>query len=240
LSEWDPASSEEASGSQPLGAGEAYAADVKDELRSLEEQLGRIPEVSAVRVVADAVGRPVEIHVLATLGRHPKQLVRDVQSVALASLGVKIDRRIVSVVQLGNGQPGRPGEVRAGRPLLAGISAEVTGIRSVIRVTLTRDDEEAVGTAVGSVAASAQHRLVASATLDALRQLVPGAEAADIDHAEVVRAGRHDVAVVTVTFFASGHERVLSGSALVVDHRDREGMARAVLAATNRKFAVVD
>ena len=240
MSDWHPVSPQEASESQSVGDGAPDAAGVQDELRTLEEQLRRIPEVSIVRVVADDVGRPVEIHVLATQGRHPKQLVRDVQSVALASMGVEIDRRIVSVVQLGNGQPDRPVEPRPSRPVLAGISAEVTGIRSVIRVTLTRDDEEAVGTAGGSVAASAQHRLVASATLDALRQLVAGAEAADIDHAEVVRAGRHEVALVTVTFFAGGHERVLSGSALVVDHRDREGMARAVLAATNRKLAFVE
>ena len=240
MSDWHPVSSQGGSESPPGGDSAAYEAGIKDELRSLEEQLRRIPEVSIVRVVADGVGRPVEIHVLATQGRHPKQLVRDIQSVALASLGIEIDRRIVSVVQLGNGQPDHPADPRASRPVLAGISAEVTGIRSLIRVTLTRDDEEAVGTAGGSVAASAQHRLVASATLDALRQLSTGAEAADIDHAEVVRAGRHEVALVTVTFFAGGHERVLSGSALVVDHRDREAMARAVLAATNRKLSLVD
>src|SRR4249920_3011535 len=70
------------------------------DLAEVEAELCRLPDVAAVRIVADPIGRPVEVHVLAHTGKPPKQVVRDVQSVALASFGVELDRRIVSVVQL--------------------------------------------------------------------------------------------------------------------------------------------
>ena len=70
------------------------------DLQALEEELRRLPDVNAARVVVDAGGRPVEVHVVATTEKHPKQVVRDVLSVAQASFGLDLDRRVVSVVRL--------------------------------------------------------------------------------------------------------------------------------------------
>src|SRR5271169_2416676 len=70
------------------------------DVQAIENEVSRLPEVVACRIVSDSLGQPVEVHVLAHSGKHPKQVVRDVQSVAMASFGVDIDRRIVSVVQL--------------------------------------------------------------------------------------------------------------------------------------------
>jgi len=70
------------------------------DIAAVERELCRIPEVRAARVVADDSGQLVEVHILATTGKAAKQLVRDVQSVAITSSGVDIDHRIVSIVQL--------------------------------------------------------------------------------------------------------------------------------------------
>ena len=89
-------------------------------------------------------------------------------------------------------------------------------LRSLVRVTLSRDEDEAVGFAEGSIAMTARHRLVATATVDALRQLDPAAECIDIDHAQIVRVGQLDVAVVTVVFVMPPNEQVVAGSAIVL------------------------
>ena len=39
-----------------------------------------------------------------TSGKHAKQVARDIQSVAMASFGLELDRRIISVVQLDTGE----------------------------------------------------------------------------------------------------------------------------------------
>ncbi|HEX4775677.1 MAG TPA: hypothetical protein VFW74_02790 [Acidimicrobiia bacterium] len=217
------------------------------ELRDLEREICRLPDISAARIVADDSGMPAEVHVLALPGKHPKQVVRDIQSVALASFGIEIDRRVVSVVQFGADGPsvGQPAaEAIAARPTIDAITAETSGLRSLVRVqmrgtTAAHDDErgsEVVGFAEGSIAAATRHRLVATATLDALRQLEPAAECLDVESAQVVRIGPNEIAVVTIVFVLPGGEQLVSGSALVRNHQDTDAVARAVLDATNRRL----
>jgi len=67
---------------------------------NLEHELCRIPEVTAARIVMNDEGRPAEVHILASPDKHAKQVVRDIQSVAMASFGLDLDRRLISVVQL--------------------------------------------------------------------------------------------------------------------------------------------
>jgi len=213
------------------------------DLADIEREICRLPDVSIARIVAEPSGRVSEVHVVAHPGKHPKQIVRDVQSVALASFGVEIDRRVISVVQLGGGQLGSgllEGDLVAGsRPSIVAITAEASGLRSLVRVTLARDEEEAVGFAEGSIATTARHRLVATATVDALRQLEQAAECIDVDHAQIVRVGSHDVAIVTVVFVVPPSEQIVSGSAIVRPQQEADAVARAVLDATNRRLAFV-
>jgi hypothetical protein len=226
-------------GAAATGAGfpAVSGADDLDELVELERELCRLPEVSAARVVADRSGRPTEVHILARATKAPKQIVRDVQSVALASFGLELDRRIISVVQLD-----REGEPTTGLPPVAprfalrNVSVETNRLRAIARVTLARGEVEAVGFAEGSIAAAVRHRLVATATLDALRQLEAGAEGIDVDAAQVVRIGVHDLAVVTVVFVSPPLELLVAGAAVVRDRAEADAVVRAVLDATNRRL----
>ena len=119
----------------------------------------------------------------------------------------------------------RPRRRPAFRPVILTINAETTDLRALIRVTLALGEEQAVGFAEGSVASSARHRLVAGATLDALRQLASTAEAVDVDSAQIVRVGPHDVAVVTVVYVAPPLEQVVSGSAIVRLNAEADAVA---------------
>jgi hypothetical protein len=209
------------------------------DLAEVEREICRLPDVSIARLVAEPTGRVSEVHVVAHPGKHPKQIARDVQSIALASFGLELDRRIISVVQLG-GDAFDPDSIMAAlRPSVVAITSESNGLRSLVRVTLARDTEESVGFAEGSVATSARHRLVATATVDALRQLEPAAECIDVDHAQILRVGAHDIAVVTVVFVLPPAEQLVSGSAIVRPQQEADAIARAVLDATNRRLAYI-
>ena len=218
-------------------ANEDQTVDV--DLRDVEAELCRLPDVLAARIVADPVGHPIEVHVLAHTGKHAKQIVRDIQSVALASFGVELDRRIVSVVQLGpdgseevssNGAAHRP------RVRITSLETQTHGVRLTIRVTLLSGDDEAVGFAEGSIATTTRPRIVAMATLDALRQLEPGAMVLDIDAARVLRVGDDQVVVVTLVAVAPPPEHRLAGSAIVRAQVVDDATVRAVLDATNRRL----
>lgn len=211
------------------------------DLTEVERELCRLPEVNAARIVADPAGRPTEVHILASSAKHAKQVARDIQSVAMASFGLEIDRRIISIVQLDGGPAAEGGgaeytEVANARVTIAGITSEHNGMRNLVRVTLRRDDREGTGFAEGSIASTARYRLVAQATLDGLRQLMPAAEAADVEMATVLRVGMRDVAVATVVFVIPPYEEIVAGSAVVRGTNDADAVARAVLDATNRRL----
>jgi hypothetical protein len=209
------------------------------DLTEVEREICRLPDVSIARIVAEDDGRVSEVHIVAHPGKHPKQIARDVQSIALASFGLDLDRRLISVVQLG-GNALDDRLVPDVRPSIVAITAESNGLRSLVRVTLAREEDEAVGFAEGSIATTARHRLVATATVDALRQLEPAAERIDVDHAQIVRVGAHDIAVVAVVFVVPPSEQLVSGSAIVRPQQQADAVARAVLDATNRRLTYVN
>jgi hypothetical protein len=228
---------------------------VAADLASVERELCRIPEVRAARIVADDAGIPVEVHVLAAPGKAPKQLVRDVQSVALAARGLDLDHRIVSVVQLddGNGTAPEPATlmdddleptaatpaVPAGpsdRVLLESASLLRSGVAATAEVALRRGEATVRASAEGSSAASVTLRLVAEATLDALRDLVPAAGRAAVESATVVRSGDREVAVAVLVLVVPPNEEVVAGAAPVRAGGAHEAVARAVLDAGNRRL----
>jgi hypothetical protein len=224
-------------------------------LPDLEESIRQIPGVRAVSVVTDAQAEPKEVHVLAAPGKPAKQIVRDVQSLAMAQFDIDLDHRIVSVVQIEDESAVEPAaselldlgdtDVAAAEEVLEEIEAQARpviteiGVRSTdaeieVEVRLALDEDTFVGIERGAAAASARPRLVASATISALDELL-GVPAA-VESAAVVDTGTHAVALVVLTLSIPrvGAQSV-AGSA-VVRGDETDAVARAVLAAVNRRL----
>ena len=222
-------------------------------LPDLEESIRQIPGVRAVSVVTDAQAEPREVHVLAAPGKPAKQIVRDVQSLAMAQFDIDLDHRIVSVVQIED--ESGAGELAAGaepdelltpaeqvieeveaqaRPVISEIGVRSTGSEIEVEVRLALDDDTFVGIERGAAAASARPRLVASATISALDELL-GLPAA-VESAGVVDTGTHSVALVVLTLSIPriGPQSV-AGSA-VIRGDETDAVARAVLSAVNRRL----
>lgn len=210
-----------------MEAGNDGRAPEPHRLAELEQELARLQHISAVRVVANHVGTPVEIHVLARPGKQPKQLVRDVQSLAMASFGLRVDRRIVSVVQLGDDGPASaPTRVT---PTFDSIHVTNSGLRALVQVSVTTGTDSIVGYAEGSTARLARLRLVAVATLDALHQLDDTTQGLDVEGARIVSVGDQQVVVVTLSVVDGSAERMIAGATIVLDGDAADAAARAVI-----------
>jgi hypothetical protein len=199
------------------------------EIQELEETLARLPSINAVRVVGGKDGIR-EVHVLASPDKAPKQVVRDVQSLALARFGITVDRRAISVVQIG------PERLEAGddRPAIKGVHEIPEGARTTVAVTLGWHGEEYVGTATGPAAQTARHRLVGEAAIRAVEDLLPG-EALALDAVGAPMIGMRTVMVVVIVSTGERGEEISIGSAL--SHGDdSETVVRAVLDALNRRI----
>jgi len=226
-------------------------------LPDLEDAIRQLTGVRAASVVTDGQANPTEVHVLASPGKPAKQLVRDVQSLAMAQFGIDIDHRIVSVVQIEDESADAdaaatvdPDEAKlpqttadavleeveaSARPVIAEIALRSTGSEAEAEVSVTFESETFIGTATGASASSQRPRLVAAATLTAIAELlgVP----TDVESASIVDTGTNPVALVVLTLAVPriGSQSV-AGSA-VVRGDEAEAVARAVLAALNRRLA---
>lgn len=194
----------------------------------LEEALLQIPGIRAARVVANG-GVANEIHIVSAGGKGPKQIVRDVQTVALATLGMQVDHRIVSVVQF----PEADVSIRAPRIVIDEIATRTLGTTSTVSVVLSQSDTTSKGEASGMASVEGLQRLAAEATLQAIRGLTSNGAWPTLEHVAVQRSGVHDVVVVTVSI-GSG-STTLSGSA-VVSGQVVEAAVRAVLDSLNRRL----
>ncbi len=215
-------------------------------LPELEDSLRAIPGIRAASVVTSADAQPTEVHVLAQPGKPAKQVVRDVQSVAMAQFDLDIDHRIVSVVQIGDEstpddvgpstdpaeEPMEPG---APRPALTSITVKNADGESEVSVSLAIGGSVFSGHATGPGSPVHRARIVASATLVALTELlgIPTA----VESAQLLEIGMREVAVTVLTLnIPRLGEQILVGSALVRGDEE-DAVARAVLAAVNRRLA---
>ena len=244
-------------------------------LPELEDSLRAISGVRAASVVTGADALPTEIHILANPGKPAKQVVRDVQSVAMAQYGIDIDHRIVSVVQIAVDavEVGSPApeldtprltvlpsatamptdeeqngpqvhesrepaaervEVPHSRPALTSITVSTSEGESHVAVDLTVGGTVFTGRASGPGAPVHRARTVATATLDALSDLL--GMSAIIESAQIVEAGLREVAMtVLVIHVPRFGDQTLCGSAIVRGDVE-DAVARSVLAALNRRL----
>lgn len=219
-------------------------------LPDLEDSLRLIPGVTAASVVTGPDAVPTEVHVLAAPGKAAKQVVRDVQSLALAKYDIDIDHRIVSVVQLGDDEV-RALEVpdlRAAsasesvdtapepvvRPAIAAITVRSGHGEIEAAVTLAIGEQLFEGSVHGPSGQSHRARLVAAATLDAVSHLL--GQPCEVESSAIVATGSREVALSVLTLMVprSG-EQVLTGAA-VVRGDEADAIVRSVLAALNRQL----
>lgn len=215
----------------------------------LEVSLRQLPGIRAASVVTGPDAVPTEIHVLASTEKAPKQIVRDVQSVALARFDLDIDHRIVSVVQFEDegfaedGAPGQPNGHDRGtdsassartRPSVSAVTVRSAGTDLEAVVDLTLGEISWTGQSRGAASAASRPRLVANATLEALTDLL--GLTAELEYAGIHPAGERQVvvAVVSVVEPRLGPQPV-SGSAIVRGDV-ADASARAVLDALNRRL----
>ncbi len=217
----------------------------------LEQQLLRVPGIRNARVAG--TDSPTEIHIVAGPEKSPKQVVRDVQSLASAGFGIPIDHRIVSVVQLedrgepegparavGNGAqpvPAPPAETRT-RPVLERVAVVTRADRSWVNVVLRWADgstTQSVSTAESSRLARA--RAAVTTVLRALDPVLKSRRATiEIQEVALQAIGSKQGVVVHGTYRSGGVAIEISGSAIVHDDISTAAV-HATLHAVNRQLA---
>ena len=208
----------------------------REDLAQLERALHKITGVRGASVAGD--GEPSEIHIVAASDRNPKQIVRDVQSLALAGFGIKIDRRIVSIVRLEETDPASPSSAPGKqRPRVERVALGNQGDAEWVEVSLRWPDGSSTsGTGSSGRSREARARGATTAMLECLDKALAERKATiEVDATAIHRIGGFDWLLVQATFYEAGGATPLLGSAHVQDDV-ATAAARALLNAVNRKL----
>lgn len=195
----------------------------------VEQAVSSVPGVVGARLVPGFDRQVDELHVLTTLDKHPKQAVRDVQTVLMARFGVPTDHRVVSVVQLDE----RDGLPNANRVMIDRVAVAQSGASVSVEVVLRDGDTELRGDSEGSSSGSGRYRAIAHATLAAVRPMLGDDTRVELEGIDVATVLGRRVAITLIHFNTGRSDLTLSGSAVVRD-AEPEAVARSVLDALNR------
>jgi len=194
----------------------------------------------------------LEINILATGDRPPKQIARDVRSALRADLRLEVDHRKISVAQRRDESVLLP-ELDASeanvielvprlepRPTsrrfqFLGLDLSLNTHRAHARVELAIGDGEAAGEAEGPATQDESLRLIARATLAAVERFVVDQARFTLAELVTIPLGGEPVVLVGVHFQNGRERQLLSGSAAV--GRDLQtAVVFATLAALNRRL----
>ena len=211
----------------------------------VEQTLCQITDIQAARVVTGIGNHIEELHILATSAKGPKQLARDIESALQAKFGINVDHRKISIAQINEEQISEPRQspdkkaaesvADASRAKVSGITADTGGPADNISVKLQLGDVIYEGKCDGKIGLEGRSRLVAKATLDAVRVVTGSDWQFHLEDVEILRLGHSRVAVACFKIDLGRGEEAFCGSAIVSSSED-QACVRAVLDAVNRRL----
>jgi len=201
----------------------------------IEQTLCQVAEIKAARIVTGISGSIDEIHVLALPTKAPKQLARDIESTIMASFGIAIDHKVISIAQLGQDMIPKSGPAIHPRARIVAINASVSGVHASTMVELEIEGETFLGSSKGPASQTSRLRLIAQATLNAVEQYTHGTFGFALEDVCIVQLGRENVAVSCVVVVTPLGEQSFAGSALVRQN-EKDSVVRATLDAINRRM----
>lgn len=196
-------------------------------------------------------GQIVEIHILASTDRNPKQIARDVQSALFAAYNIEVDHRIISIAQLPEDpfsvERAETEEAKAAlseerrekelRLSFNGIDFSMKGGACHVSVHLAHEGRVFTGEASCRDTSIQRNRTVAQATVNAVHQFLGMECFTLLEVKEIIVWGM--AVMITVIEYANG-ERVdpliLIGSAVQSDNLS-VGIVRSSLDALNRSIS---
>ena len=197
-------------------------------IQEMENALLRIKSVLGAKIVTDQRGEIVEVHILATDQRNPKQVVRDAESTLLVKFGKKVDHKKIGVVQQSKGETEHSLE---GRLKFVGINT-IPGEQNLFEVVLRdpagiehsgqvfiRDPMQRLGGMGQAAVAAVNHFL--------------GEEKLHLQGIYMLRTAEMPF-IISSVLYRRGKDNLFLAGAAPVRGSEEEGAVKSVLSAINR------
>ena len=196
------------------------------QVSELEVAVAALRGVRAARVDSSPTGLE-SVRVLVVPERDPGDVITEIQGMVWAHLGTELDSHAIEVMKASGRASGNG---RRKRRKLSSLATKRAGDRFTSQVILELEGDLLIGEDDSPAGRRFEHRSVAAAVLDAVRQLI--AEPLELSSADFLEMGDCRIAAVVV----QRPRGILLGSALV-SLDEHAAVARATLDAVNRLLA---
>ncbi|MPM17894.1 hypothetical protein SDC9_64294 [bioreactor metagenome] len=196
---------------------------------SFYEVINKISGVNNVKIVNDE-DNLLELHILASTARSPKQIVRDIETALLAVFDYRIDRKVISIAQIDS-------EDYKGikRIKYDGLIMETNDNSIECKVTLSYDGEDYIASKTAIKTNLNRRKIVAQATVTAVEEIIGQPLIFDVQ--DVIITTSRDITFVSVivNMVVADNEEAMVGSAIIKNDIN-EAIAKATLDAVNRRI----
>lgn len=202
-------------------------------IKHCEDIICSIKDVVSAKIVTTPDDKISEIHVIANSKRNPKQIVRDIESALIATLGSEVDHKKISVAQI-NDDNCYNKEVRL---KIDGICLNKNRLSFEAMVTLSDPEGNSFeGKCVSTTSSGQRLKTVAMASIDALNKYLRDTVILSLEDMVTFRIGDREALSVMVAMVGRNEEHFI-GCSLV--NQDRaESVVAAVLNAVNRRISL--
>lgn len=203
------------------------------DLKEVESFLTNIKSVISCKIITDADGEIIEVHILADNSRHSKQIARDIRSTLITNFNILVDYKVISVAQITKNLTTN----NSYRLVYEGYSNETTNDYIKLSVKLSCDDNEYTGESQGIKSEKNILKIAAAATIDAVKNAI-SLDCFLIEDIQSSKVAGQDVIITAITYIKQGEESIITGSSVVVNNII-DAVIKSTLNAINRKVCLL-
>lgn len=202
------------------------------DLLLIERTIEKIDSIVSNKIILDNNGQIEEIHIVSDGSRNAKQVSRDIQSVLIATYGMNIDYKKISIAAIPEISLGK----REARMKLEKVSHEQVGNKALVKVVLSNHMGSFEDCLEGPNTARSVDRMLAQVTLKCIERAYNYNDMFVADDVSTVQLSSDKIVFAIVACLFNGQEKRVTGSCLVRNNYD-EAIVKATLDAINRYLA---
>lgn len=197
-------------------------------IETVENTVKKLESIVTCKIIEGQDSILSEIHVVSNGKRSAKQLVRDIQSLIIATYNIPVDHKTISIAEI----PEYKLKANKNRIKIISVSHDNTGDRATIRIVLERNDEIFENSSRGINAGRNIDRMLVDTTLKTVEQACGYQETFVLEDIKSVNFSTANSIVVIIGVY-NGTEQRFCGSSLVGQDY-KQSVVKATLDAINR------
>lgn len=195
----------------------------------IEKTIEKLDSIVSCKIISDHNNNFEEIHIVSNGTRTAKQLVRDIQSILIATYNIQIDHKKISIAEIQDNSLKKS----ATRLKLMSVSHDNNGQKAMVKVVLDNHRDVFENSKMGINTCRNVDRMLVDVTLKTVEEAYGYEETFILEDVKTINISTDKAVIVVITCINNGIERRFCGSCLITNDY-KEAVVKATLDALNR------